>query len=93
MQGNDYDASRDGDWVTLHTSFSPTHAHVLLGCLHAARVPAALADEHLLQTDLLLASAVPVRLLVPERWLAEGLQVLAAFERGDFALSDDADHG
>ncbi len=90
---HDYDPERDGDWVTLHSCFSPTQAHLLMGCLHAARVPAALADQHLLQSDILLASAVPVRLLVPERWLAEGRQVLAAFERGDFALSDDADHG
>ncbi|MBD3893911.1 DUF2007 domain-containing protein [Hydrogenophaga sp.] len=78
-----------GDWQTLARFFSPTEACLLRGCLQAAGVPAALADAHLVQTYSLLASAVPVRVLVPERCLAQARAVMAAYQRGDYSLPDD----
>ncbi|MDO9203077.1 MAG: DUF2007 domain-containing protein [Hydrogenophaga sp.] len=78
-----------GDWQTLVTFFSPTEAYVLRGCLQAGGVPAVVADAHLVQTHSLLASAIPVRVMVPAHRLAEAEAVVAAYHRGDFALPDD----
>lgn len=78
-----------GDWQTLTTVFSPTEAYLLRGVLQAAGLPASVADAHLVQAHGLLAPAIPVRVQVPARRLDEGKAVLAAFERGDYGLSED----
>ncbi len=83
-----YDPSL-GDWQTLTTVFSPTEAYLLRGVLQAARVPASVADAHLVQAYGLLAPAIPVRVQVPERYMQQGQDVLAAFERGDYGLNED----
>jgi hypothetical protein len=60
----------------------------------ASGIPAVLADAHLVQTDLLLAPALGgVRILVPEDHLLQARSVLEAFQRGEFALGEDADVG
>ena len=82
-----YDPSL-GDWQTLITVFSPTEGYLLRGLLQAAGVPAAVADVHLVQAHSLLAPAVPVRVQVPERRLAQAQAVLAAFDRGEFGLDE-----
>lgn len=70
----------------------PMEAALVRGCLEASGIPAVLADAHLMQTDLLLAPALGgVRILVPSAYLQEAQAVLAAFERGEYALADDAD--
>jgi hypothetical protein len=89
MHGDSPYDPADGDWQTLVTFFNPTEAFLLRGCLQAAGVPAVVADAQLVQTHSLLASAIPVRVQVPERRFAEAEQVVAAFHRGDFALPDD----
>lgn len=72
----------------------PMQASLVQGCLVASGIPAVLADAHLMQTDLLLAPALGgVRILVPQDYLAQAGAVLAAFERGEFALDEDADVG
>jgi hypothetical protein len=89
MHGNSpYDAA-DGDWQTLVTFFSPTEAFLLRGCLQAGGVPAMVADAELVQAHGLLASAIPVRVMVPEKLVHQAEGVVAAFQRGDFALPDD----
>lgn len=79
----------DGDWQTLITFFSPTEAYLLRGCLQAGGVSAMVADAHLVQTHGLLASAIPVRVMVPASLMDQAERVMAAYQRGDFALSDD----
>jgi hypothetical protein len=70
----------------------PMEASLVQGCLVASGIPAVLADAHLVQTDLLLAPALGgVRILVPEAYLPQAQAVLAAFQRGEFALDEDAD--
>jgi len=72
----------------------PMEASLVQGCLVAAGVPAVLADAHLVQTDLLLAPALGgVRILVPEDHLAQAQAVLEAYQRGEYALDEDADVG
>lgn len=72
----------------------PTDAYVLQGCLVASGIPAVVADANHVQADLLIAPALGgVRILVPAAYLDDARRVLDAFERGDFALGDDADVG
>jgi hypothetical protein len=89
MHGDSPYDPADGDWQTLIAFFSPTEAYLLRGCLQAGGVPAVVADAHLVQAHTLLAGAIPVRVLVPERRLAEAQAVMLACQRGDFALPDD----
>ena len=88
-EGNSPYDPAEGDWKTLVTFFSPTEAFLLRGCLQAGGVPAAVADAHLVQTHTLLAGAIPVRVLVPERRFAQAEAVVAAFQRGDYSLPDE----
>lgn len=72
----------------------PMDALLAHGCLVAAGIPAVLADDQLVQTNMLLAPAVGgVRILVPQEHLQESKAVLEAMQRGDFALDEDADVG
>jgi hypothetical protein len=89
MHGDSPYDPHDGDWQTLVTFFSPTEAYLLRGCLQAGGVPAMVADAQLVQAHGLLASAIPVRVMVPEKLMHQAEQVVAAFQRGDFALPDD----
>jgi hypothetical protein len=72
----------------------PTHAYVLQGCLVAGGVPAVVADINHVQADLLIAPALGgVRILAPASFLVQAEEILAAYERGDYQLDDDADVG
>jgi hypothetical protein len=72
----------------------PTDAHLAAGFLAASGIPAVVADDNHAQAYLLIVPAMGgVRVLVPENYVNEAQLVLAAFERGEFALSDDADVG
>jgi hypothetical protein len=82
------------DLFTLATYLEPTDAHIAAGCLAASGVPAVVADAHYAQADFSRIPAIGgVRVLVPEAHMQLGRQVLAAYERGDFALPDDTDVG
>ncbi len=73
---------------------NPTDAHLMRGCLAAAGIPAVVADANHAQADQLIAPAMGgVRVLVPQAYLQQAAEVLAAFARGDLALDDDADVG
>lgn len=72
----------------------PTDAWLAQGCLVASGIPAVVADANHAQADQLIIAAMGgVRVLVPEAYLQLAQGVLDAFERGDFALGDDADVG
>jgi hypothetical protein len=90
MHGDSPYDPAEGDWQTLVTFFSPTEAYLLRGCLQSAGVPAVVADAHLVQAHTLLAGAIQVRVLVPAHRFAEAEAVVAAYQRGDFSLPDDA---
>jgi hypothetical protein len=72
----------------------PTDAWLLQGCLAAGGVPAVVADAHHVQADLLIAPALGgVRVLAPADFLEQAAAIIAAYERGEYALDDDADVG
>ena len=72
----------------------PMDALLAHGCLQAAGIPAVLADDQLVQANLLWAPALGgVRILVPQDYLQQAEAALEALQRGEFALDDDADVG
>lgn len=82
------------DLVTVAKCMVPTDAHLLQGCLAASGVPAVVADAHHVQADLLIAPALGgVRILAPRQFVTQAAAIIAAYERGEFALGDDADVG
>jgi len=78
-----------GDWQTLTTFANPIEARLLQGRLQACGVPTMVADDQMAQTFSLLAQAVPARVMVPQRRLAEAEAIRQAWLRGDFALRED----
>lgn len=72
----------------------PTEAAMLQGCLVAAGVPAVMSDANLVQA---YAGAVTglggVRIMVTARYLQQAVDVLAAYDRGEFALDEFTDVG
>ena len=72
----------------------PIEARLAQGCLEASGIPAVLADDQLVQTNMLWAPALGgVRILVPQEYVPQAEATLAALRRGEFALDDDADVG
>ena len=83
-----------GDMTMVARYLTPTEAHLLCSCLHAAGVPAEAGDTHLVQTHSLLTGALGgANVRVPANFVAEALNVIAAFKRGDFELDDDFNPG
>ncbi|MGS0756414.1 hypothetical protein ACVBEH_18315, partial [Roseateles sp. GG27B] len=96
------DAERDteqareyqGDMTMVARYLTPTEAHLLCSCLHAAGVPAEAGDTNLVQAHSLLTGAVGgANVRVPANFVAEALEIIAAFKRGDFALDEDFNPG
>lgn len=85
-------ARYEGDFETVARFLNPTDAHITCACLEAAGVPAYVADANIVQMNSLFAIAFGgVRVLVPASRVAEAKDVIQAFNRGDFALSDGWD--
>ena len=72
----------------------PTDAAMVQGVLVAAGLPAVLSDANLVQA---YGGAVTglggVRIMVTARYLQQAMDVLAAYDRGEFALDDATDVG
>jgi hypothetical protein len=82
------------EWIAIAHYMVPTEAYLMRGCLQSCGVPAEVADDQHIQANLLIAPALGgVRLLVPAPFLDEAKALLAAHERGELALDDDADVG
>jgi len=81
-----------GDMKIVARYLTPTEAHMLCSCLQAAGIPAEAGDTNLVQAHSLLAGAVGGACLrVPEQFVSEAMEVIAAFKRGEFALGEDFD--
>lgn len=84
----------DNHFCLVRRCLVPADAFILCGCLRAAGLHATVMDDQHVQAALLLAPAIGgARVMVPESELEQALEVLAAFERGELALEDDADVG
>jgi hypothetical protein len=83
-----------GDLRILAHLLTPTEAHMLASCLRAAGIPAHASDTSLVQAQPLWFNALGgARVRVPEALFSQAQGVVAALERGDFALDDDFDVG
>lgn len=88
------DAIPGRDLFAIAQYMIPTDAYLTQGFLAASGIPAVVADANHAQADLLIAPAMGgVRVLVPLRHIDDAKALLAARERGDFALDDNADVG
>ena len=94
-QGAPDDALLPGrDLFEVARYLEPMEARLAQGCLEASGIPAVLADDNLVQTNMLLAPALGgVRILVPQDYVQQAEAVLEALRRGEFALGEDADVG
>jgi Putative prokaryotic signal transducing protein len=83
----------DGDdLVAVARFFATTDAHILAGLLTAEGVPAFVADVHATQAQPHLAIATGgVRVLVHAREEKRAHEIVAAFNRGEYSLADDAE--
>ena len=71
-----------------------TDAAMVQGCLAASGVPAVLSDGNLAQAYAGAVTALGgVRIMVEQRYLQQALDVLAAWDRGEFALDEFVDVG
>ena len=88
-EGNVY----HGDMTIVARNLDATEAFMLCSCLRAAGVPADSGDTNLVQTHSLLTIAVGGACVrVPENYLAEAREIIAAFKRGEFQLDEDFDY-
>ena len=83
-----------GDLTMVANNLSATEAHMLCACLRAAGIAAQTADTNLVQTHNLLAIAVGgASVRVAANDVAQAHAVMAAYERGEYALDDDFNVG
>ena len=82
------------DLFTVAQFMVPTDAFMAQGCLVAAGIPAVVADaNHAQAYQLIIPALGGVRVQVPEAYIAQSREVLAALARGDFELDENADVG
>ncbi|MDR7306154.1 hypothetical protein [Rhodoferax saidenbachensis] len=82
----------EGDMTIVAKYLTPTEAHMLCSCLNAAGIPADAGDTNTVQAYSLLSIAVGgARVRVPSAYETEALEIIAAYNRGDFALDESFD--
>lgn len=85
------DLATAGPLVAVATKLQWFEANILCSLLHSEGIPAQLADTHLATTHHFLSFATGgIRVLVPQRSVTRVREIIAALQRGDYALDDDA---
>jgi predicted RNA-binding Zn-ribbon protein involved in translation (DUF1610 family) len=76
--------------ATVATFIDPTDAHILRARLEAEDIPACVVNEHHVRLNWFQAMALGgARVQVAAENVEEARQVMAAIERGEFALPDE----
>ena len=79
-----------GDYQTIARFLNPVDAQTVCGCMQAAGIQAYVADANTVQTNALWSIAMGgASLRVPAQRMDEAREIMAAFDRGDFALPDE----
>lgn len=79
-----------GEMVILKRDLTPTHAHLLTGFLRYCGIRAEAGDATLVQILSPITLALGgAKIRVPQSQAQQAALLLAAFERGEFALPDD----
>jgi hypothetical protein len=78
------------DLVTVNHQINPLQANVLRACLEAHGIFAYVWGEHLGTANIIFSAATGgVRIQVRSDQVEQAKEVIAAFERGEFALDED----
>lgn len=78
--------------VILRRDLEPTQAHLLGNFLRRCGIAAETGDADLVRIQPLLAIALGgAKIRVPQSQVAEALELLATFDRGEFALDDNGE--
>ena len=86
------DREYEGDMTIVAKYLTPTEAHMLCSCLNAAGIPADAGDTNTVQAHSLISIAVGgARVRVPSAYETEALEVIAAYNRGEFSLDENFD--
>jgi hypothetical protein len=84
------DSNPDADLVTIARYSNPLEANVLRSCLESQGVFAFLWGEHLGTANVFLSViSGGIRLQVRRDQVEKAKEVIAAFERGDFAIDEE----
>jgi hypothetical protein len=75
-----------GDFITIAEGKDPIDAHVIANALRAAGLLAVVADANAVQSNVLWRAGMSARVRVRTSQVEAAREVLAQFERGDFAL-------
>ena len=87
-------APYQGDMTIVAKNLSATEAHLLCACLQSAGIAAHTGDTNLVQTNNLWSIALGgASVRVAANDVDQARAVIAAYERGEFALDDDFDEG
>lgn len=74
-----------GDLALVARYFTAAEGHMLQSRLELAGIPAIVADDHMAQTIWSMPVG-GVRVLVPESYLQQAHEIVAAIDRGDYAI-------
>ncbi|MDO4769451.1 MAG: hypothetical protein Q4A11_03690 [Brachymonas sp.] len=80
-----------GEMVILRRDLEPTQAHLLGNFLRRCGIAAETDDADLVRIVPLRIAFGGAKIRVPQLQVAEALELLAAFERGEFALDDNGE--
>lgn len=81
-----------GEMAILKRDLEPTQAHLLSAFLRRCGIDAETGDADLVRIQPLLAIALGgAKIRVPQSQVAEALELLAAYERGEFALDENTE--
>lgn len=81
-----------GDMQIIVRQLTATEAQILCALLNTGGIPADTGDTNIVQTHALIAIAVGGACIrVPQTFVAEAKEMIAAFRRGEFAIRDDFD--
>jgi hypothetical protein len=84
------DLAMAGPLVAITAKLTWFEANILCSLLHSEGIPAQLADTHVATAHHFLSFAAGgIRILIPERSVTRVREIMAAFQRGEYALEDD----
>lgn len=87
--GGDADAPYLGDFVIVATHLKPFEAELLQTMLESSGIPAEAGDVNMVRMHGLLFNALGgASLRVPQAFVAQAQELMAAFKRGELSLKD-----
>ena len=84
------DLATAGPLVAITAKLTWFEANILCSLLHSEGIPAQLADTHVATAHHFLSFAAGgIRILIPEHSITRVRDIMAALQRGEYAIEDD----